>query len=367
MKRSALLILLSAMLLGCTYAIADPPAEPVPLTPRMVAVVIEDHLGDGFAAYAARPDTLGATVYYPAAPGRAAWGVTAALEAAGSSQVVDCDSTETEAPQPNCIESDQVRLAWYSGHNQFQIVSTRAARVAIVTVEVGEALDGRSDPRTLTLPVPLAKLVDLAKDWRIDTPTDPELTRPAAANPRWTDDPDCAGSFAAPTGRQDLPPIGTPTEAITPQAVAAVVLAHVGGQCASVIFPGPADGVAATVYVTAITERVTVALIRGENTVTCSGWDACTDRDGTMVAYQFDVPEEYPARVRLSRAIKGGYLVVTEASHHADPSTRAFPVPLSRLRDVLTDPRLGFLVDPALNRAGNSLPIAWRLTPATNE
>ena len=82
MGRSALLSLMLALLCACTSGTVVGPAGPVPLTPKMLAVVVEDHLGAGFAAYAPPTHTAGevaTSVYYAAEPGHEAWTVTASL------------------------------------------------------------------------------------------------------------------------------------------------------------------------------------------------------------------------------------------------------------------------------------------------
>lgn len=93
--------------------------------------------------------------------------------------------------------------------------------------------------------------------------------------------------------------------------------------------------------------------------------DACEKRGALTIARQFEVPEEYPATVRVSRAIPGGQLVITHTSEHADDKTRRFPVPLETLPALAGDDRFGFTVGPALNRAGDELSLCWRLAEPT--
>lgn len=371
MGRSALLSLMLALLCACTSGTVVGPAGPVPLTPKMLAVVVEDHLGAGFAAYAPPTHTAGevaTSVYYAAEPGHEAWTVTASLGPGGQLQEATCAATSPEAPKPHCLEHHGVRLAWSEGMSTLLLSSARTTGFAVVAVEVQAELTAKTDPLTLELPVALDALVALAEDARIAMTTDAGLSRPAGTYPRWSDDPDCEQSRNAPRPvAASLPSVGTPQEAITPQAIAAVARVHLDGYCAGAAASESEAAVGATIYLTSSTERISVVLTPDPVAVSCVGWDSCTDRGGIRTAYLFDVPEEYPARLRLSRAVPGGYLVVTERSHLANPTSRAFPVPTGQLRAVLDDPHLTFEVDPALNLAADQGTNPWRLTAVTDE
>ncbi len=93
----------------------------------------------------------------------------------------------------------------------------------------------------------------------------------------------------------------------------------------------------------------------------------CTSSDGVTTSYSFGADETQQSHLRLVRRVGFDYLVVDEASLGVDPRTRVFPVPLSVLHDLFSDPRLTHAVDPALNEAGERLATCWRLLGYTGE
>lgn len=203
-------------------------------------------------------------------------------------------------------------------------------------------------------------LIALAKDPRADALT---ATDPLTATTPWTDDPTCSQSAPVPTS---TPPGagGEPAEAATPQAFVALIAERVSGTCGFGASHAGDPRVSGTLYLGAgDDEKVTVAVTSDK--VGCNGMDACETRGNLTIAWQFDVPEEYPATVQVSRAIAGGQLVVTHTSRRANAKTRAFPVPLETLITLASSDRFGFTVDPALNRAGAASPLCWKLLAPT--
>jgi hypothetical protein len=354
---AALLLLLA----GCT---APPvPVAPVPLTDRMAAVVADDHLGRAFASFSAAVDdqhtatTVGATLHYRATATRRLWSISVTYGPSMPMITGRCEPLSTHAPKPTCYWQGDVRIAWFTDTGPLYLTSAR--REQFVNLEVVN-LTREEDPRKGSGHVAVDALVALAADPRLDATTDATLAARAAVYPGWTEDPGCA--HAAPIGPIPLPPASGPaTEAISPQAIAAVVASHVPGTCAAdwnPVDPGPIGGM---VYQTAGKEWVAAYFTTDGYYAKCGTLVDCTTSDGVTTSYWFGVDETQQSHLRLVRRVDFGYLVVDEAGLGVDYRTSVFPVPLSVLRDIFFDPRLARRVDPALNEAGERLAICWRL------
>ncbi len=360
MRRWAAIVVF-VLVAGCAQAPSATPSSSVngatsaglvAVTPQAVGALIERHFGTAYALtgseqqqVAVQPtewvDGIGATAYYRATPGVSERVVTVSYSPAPL-PVISC-------PSATCTMKDGA----YLRTPQFgtpDILAPRAAGFVQVRIEAGVELS--------ELP---AEAVALAADSRIGAQVDPALGD--AANPRWrTDDLGCGDAKA--TGLVPLPAADAATKPATPQAMAAVIASRVvtgcvGGRTTS-------DGVAATAYLGADTERVELAVTTAEPPG--HGLDAYETRGKTRIGWQFDVPAEYPAKVQVwHRAATGGWVVVTHTSMHADPATREFPVPLETLIGIATDQQVGLKVNPALNRAGDELPLRWRLAATTAE
>ncbi len=355
-----------ALLSGCVAVPVAPPS-PVPLTSRIVAVVAEEHLGEAFAAYAPPADPDGralasTTLHYRATATERLWSVT--IDHGPSEPLIhgECGSTSSEAPHPTCFRRDGVRVAWFTPSGPLFLTSERGASGINLSVV---NLTWRDDPRKGTAQVSLDALIGLAKDPRLDTTTDAALASRAAAYPRWVDDPGC--TQAKTVGPLPLAPApGTGSEPIAPQALTAVVAAHVAGTCGADWNPVDPGSIGGMVYLTPGTEWVAAYLSTDRWYARCY-WGECTRSDGVITSYLRSSDETYPTHVRMVRPVPGGYLVVEEAALGVDWEDRPFPVPLSVLRDILFDPRLAFTADPSLNAQGERLGICWRLFDYTGE
>ena len=346
------------LLVGCASppSVGGAPAQGVPLTPQLLGTLTEDHFGPAYALsgsdrgrLAVHPsewvEGIAATAHYRATPGVAERRVTVGYSPLPPAAV--------SCPPASCVERDGAYVRTPSIGTP-DVLSPRDTGLVQVQFE-GASLSGDL----------LAEAVALATDPRIVPLADPGQSDAAAANPRWrTDDLGC-GDAVGP-GRLPLPAKSGPAEPPTPQALAAVIASHLDTTCAG---GRSRDGfVEAAAYLGADTERVSLAV--SDEETGCEGLDSCDTRDGIIVGWQFDVPDEHPAMVRLVRAGGDGqYWVVAE--HHslaANASDRnSFPVPLATLLDLVRDERVASRVDAALNRAGDGLALRWRLAPQTAE
>lgn len=342
---------------GCAWtpSVGGTPVERVPMTPQLLGALIEDHFGPAYALSGSDRDRLAvqstewvegmaATAHYRATPGVAERRVTVNF----SPRPV----AEVRCPPASCAEQDGAYVRTPSiGSGTPDVLSPRDTGLVQVRVD-GATLSG--DLR--------AQAVALATDSRIVPLADRGPSEAAAANPRWrTDDLGCGG--AAGSGLLPLPAKSGPAEPPTPQALAAVIASHVNASCAG---GRSLDGlIEAVAYLGADTERVSLAI--SDMKPACEGLDACDTRDGIMIGWQFDVPEEYQAMVRLARTVGDGqyWVVVEHHSFAANPSDRSFPVRLATLLDLVRDERVASRVDAALNRAGDGLAVRWRLAPHT--
>lgn len=356
---AGLVLLLLATLAGCVTS--PQPASsptPAPVTPHALAALVEQHFGAGTIAYSDDDDE--AVVLYgtePWAPtrevrvsyGEAPWWAT---------DDAVCRDAGTGTPPVRCAVRDGVRIGWLSDQDTVLVTSPRAG--GVVTAALGNVRLSQ-DPRQGDLPQDLVTLIALAKDPRADATT---MAGQLSATTPWTDDPSCSSAPLAPLATAP-PRSAEPAERPRPRAFIALIAERVRGTCGwgGIDDPSPPQ-VTGTLYLGAgDDERVTAAVTR--EAPSCRGMDACEKRGALTIAWQFDVPEEYPATVRVSRTIPGGHLVITHTSRHANAKTRRFPVPLDTLVALASDDRFGFTVDPALNRAGDELALCWRLSEPT--
>ena len=128
--------------------------------------------------------------------------------------------------------------------------------------------------------------------------------------------------------------------------------------------PGPIGGM---VYTTPGKEWVAAYFTTDDRYARCGTAVDCTSSDGVTTSYSFGADETQQSHLRLVKRVGFDYLVVDEASLGVDPRTRVFPVPLSVLKELFSDPRFTHAVDPALNEAGERLAICWRLLDYTGE
>ena len=333
---------------------------PVPVAARALAALVEDHLGAGLVAYDERSSaSVEAVVLYGAAP----WATTrtVVLEYGdGPAWAVDeraCSDASTGTPPVQCESREGVRVGWTPERDMVWVASPRAS--GVVTVWLSDAGLTKETPEE-EMRAAVSPLIALAKDPRADATTVPQpMTTP------WNDDPECAAARSPAPLRTPPARSSEPAQAPTPRALVAMVAERVRGVCGwgRVGHPNKAD-VAGTLYLGgSADEQVTAAVTTKKPD--CKGMDDCAKRADLTIAWQFDVPEEYPATVWVSRPIPGGYLVITHTSKRADHKTRKFPVPLDTLVALARDERFGFTVDPALNRAGDELPLCWRLLAST--
>ena len=338
------------------------PRRPARLTSRAVAAAALQHLETPDAAYDPRSRETSATLYYAPTPGRRSYTVAAVYGRVPT--MFSCPGDESEAPRVSCEVSGRMRLVWREADarsgGMVGFLAPRARGNVLVLLE-GVAVHGR--PASADLPIPLRQLRALARDRRLDRRTDRELRRPGLTRAVWRSDPSCRhGAMWPPM------PIGdgsTDTVPATPQGLAALLTTGIAGTGAGEQLSG-GSGVAATVFLDggdgeAVTARVTTDASAG----TCPDGVDCEERDGALVAWALDVPPEYAMRVQVIREIDGGYLVLTERSHHADPTTRTFPVSVEALLELSNDPRFGLRLSGAVTSAGRSLPHCWRLTQPT--
>lgn len=346
---------------GCASApIATPQvtagaAQRVPMTPQLLGALIEDHFGAAYALagsnrgqLAVQPtewvEGIAATAYYRAAPGVAERRVTLGYSPVPSASI--------SCPSANCVEQDGTYVRTPRTGTP-DVLSPRDTGLVQVQIE-GANLSG---------PL-LADAIALAGDPRILPLADKEPSDAAAANPLWrADDLGCGSAVSS--GRLPLPAKAGSPEPPTPQALAAVIASHLDTGCAG---GRSQDGlVEATAYLGADTERVSLAI--SDQEPSCGGLDTCATRDGLMIGWQFDVPDGHSAMVRLVRPGGDGHhwVVVEHHSLNADAGDRSFPVPLATLLELVRDERVGQHVDAALNRAGDGLPLRWRLAPHTVE
>lgn len=358
---AGLALLLLATLSAC---VTNPqPASsptPAPVTARALAALVGQHFGPGTIAYSDHEDE--AVVLYgtdPWAPtrkvrmtyGEAPWWAT--NDAA-------CRDAGTGTPPVQCALRHGVRIGWQSDLDTVWVASPRAR--GVVTAALGNVRLSQ-DPRQGELPEDLVTLIALAEDPRADATT---VAGHLSVTTPWTDDPACSSAPLTPLATAPARSAQA-AERPTPRAFIAMIAERVRGICGwgSVVEDASTPQVTGTLYLgPGDVERVTAAVTR--KAPACKGMDACEKRGARTIAWQFDVPEEYPATVRVSRAIPGGHLVITHTSQHADDKTRRFPVPLETLLALAGDDRFGFAVDPALNVAGDDLSLCWRLTEPTD-
>ena len=340
-----------------------PSASPAPVTARALAALVDEHLGAGLAAYdGGGGESVEGVVLYGAAP----WATTRTVVLEYGSGPVwavnesACSGAGTSTPPVQCESRDGVRVGRAPEQNMLWVASPRSD--GVVTASIADerlAKDASEDEVQATL----TTLIALAKDPRADATT---VAGASMATP-WNDDPDCAAA-TTPAPLQTPPERSAePAQAPTPKAFVAMIAERVSGTCGWGQVGYPSKGnVVGTLYLDATGgERVTAAVTA--KATPCKGMDACQKRGETTIAWQLDVPEEYSATVLVSRPIPGGYLVITHNSKHADARTKKFPVPLDTLLALAGDDRFGFTVDPALNRAGDELPLDWRLRASTSE
>lgn len=343
---------LAVLLAGCG---AGPQATPTPqssaertaLTPQILGLLLEEHLGHAYAV-SSEPysrievvtttwvDGIGAQAHFRATPDGPARTITVRFSPEPYSGTICAPGS--------CTERDGV-LVRPAGP-----ISVRDAGLVQVTASGPDFPDDLLEPA-----------IALARDPRIAATTDAGLAAEASANPRWrTDDLGCGD--AQPTGPIPLPPAdAAPSEPPTPQALAAVIAGRVAGSCAGDEFG------AGTVYLGDDSERVSLSV--AEAPIRCDQLEQCEQRGEVTIARQFDRGEaSSPVTVWLSRPTPDGrhWVVVEHASVRAIRS-HDFPVPLETLLALVSDQRVGPLVDPALNRAGDELPLRWRLNPRTVE
>lgn len=355
----ALLVTLLLALAGCS-AVPQPAASPAPVTARALAALIEERFGAGAAAYSDDEEELPAWggLWYPATPEKPSWGVGLGY-GPGPEWASGAGTCTARSEYPvRCVERDGVRLAWWPSSDTVWVASARAAGVVVASL-AGVAVP--KDPGSAPLSEQLTALVALAADPRADA----LASAPDRLETRWTDDPRCASAALSPL--LAVPPgSGESAEPVTPQALVALIAERVRGTCGFGTSAHDDPSVSGTLYLApGDGERVTATLrkeVRG-----CQGMDVCEKRGDLTIAWQFDVPEEYPATVEVTRRVAGGQLVLSHTSHHADATTRRFPVPLETLTALAGDARFAFRVDPALNRAGTASPLCWRLFRPTGD
>lgn len=344
------------LLVGCTSVpVATPTAVTTPaaraaMTPQVLGTLIEEHFGPAYAVAGgdamveAEPDSIlsgiGATGYYRATPGVPNREVNIAFSAMPYRQVRCSD----------CVEREGALIS--TGDSGLKVLLPREGGLVQVRVEgvtPAEAMVGAA--------------VALARDSRVGPLADDSLIDASAANPRWREHLGCANAVG-----DDLVPLperSGPAQPPTPQALAAVIASHVTTGCVG--GRSAAGAVEAVAYLDSDSERVSLAVTDAPQT--CRGWDRCETRGDVKIRWQFDVAEGNPATVSLSRPATDGSatVVVEHSSESAAGSEHTFPVPLTTLLELVKDERVGSEVDAALNQAGNSLPLLWRLEPQTVE
>lgn len=336
---------------------------PAAVTPRALAHVIEEHFGVGATSFSSGvtglPIPTQAVVYYAAAPGRPSRGVRLGY-GEGPEWAQDeaaCSDAGMATPSVTCVSREDVRLGWEEGQGTAQVISARANGVVVAELD-GVPLP--ADPMRGGLSDDLTKLIALAKDPRADATT---AAGQLSTTTPWTEDPGCESAPQAALATP-VPPSGEPAEPATPQAFVALIAERTRGTCGFGSSDADDPAISGTLFLAAgDTERVT-AMVSAQP-VSCDGMDACEKRGQLTIAWQLDVPEEYPATVRVSRPVPGGHVVITHTSMHANPQTRSFPVPLDTLLSLGSDDRFGFTVDPALNRAGAASSLCWRFVAPT--
>lgn len=320
------------------------------ITSAVLGLILEEHFGEAFALTGSDQgrveieptgwvDGVSASAHYRATPSQPAWGVMVGY-----------------VPQPfpgcagnRCTEYDGVVLRENS-HLGTDLIAPRDQGYVYAAPNTPQVPDELLDT-----------YLALLRDPRIDATTDGGLLAPAQANPRWR-----AAEFGCgdrPVG--DVLPLavamdGERTEPPTPQALAALVASRVAGGCAG----GPQNGFGdrfGRVYLGNSEEWVQLEVIPAAEHRGCSDLDLCEHHDGIDIGWTLDVPEEHPAQIRLVRQADDGWVVVEHTTFGVDERTRKFRVSLDVLRALVTDPRVGMLVDPALNRAGDELGLPWEL------
>ncbi len=349
-------------LAGCTPApqpAESPSPSPAPVTAQGLAALAEQQFGVGFGAYAdsSTEDAPTGIVVHAATPGVPEWWVSLAFGPGPDWATGESTCFWENERVVKCVERDGVRLAWNPGGTVY-VASVRTGGVAVATLAGDDPAP--KTPPTGELSESVRKLIALAQDPRLGTTATPQA--PATS---WRDDPDCK---AAPRAEllPAIPATGQATEQVTPQALVALLAERVQGTCAAGDSSRTEAAVSGTVYLGSGDGEKVTAQVRPE-TYGCKGMDVCERRGELTISWQFDVPEEYPATVRITRPIPGGQLEIAHASYHANAKTRAFPVPLDTLVKLASDQRFGLTVDPALNRAGADLPLCWLLISRTGD
>lgn len=365
-RTSALAVACVLGLSGCGSgpAATPTPAAPVALDARALAVIAEDHVRAATWGYPvplldnAQPTDLRTGLYWAPTPGVAAHTLTVGYEAPSLLSLVELQCTDGRVGPYRCADRDGVRLVAKGGG---VVVGALRDGVVVTAESTAEVL---ADPATAPLPEAVTKLVELVRDPRIAAMTTPEVGAAAASYPRWRDDPFC--ERAKPAGLRPAPAAsGQPAVPTTPQALVALLAERVDAACG--YGSGAGSEVTGTVMLgpKSDDDRVSVRLTRDK--LNCKGRDECRTIGEVTVSYQFDVPEEYPATVRLTRPITGGYLELKHTSHQADAKKRTFPVPLDTLLALVNDQRFAFEVDPALVTAGEQSSLCWRVEIPTSE
>ncbi len=269
------------------------PAKPARLSPRAVAALALRHLDRPDAAYDPRLATTAAVLYYRPEPGHRSFTVSAGY--GRSPGMFSCPGDDSEAPRVSCEVSGRLRLVWREGDAGSAMVGFLAprARGSVLVQLAGMAVTGR--PRSADLPLPLRQLRSLARDRRFDQHTDRGLGRPRHTQDVWRADPDCRRA-------RPRPPltIGPGSEApgpATPQGLAALVATRVTGTGAGEALSSRGTG--ATLFLDGSDgESVTAVVTADADAGACPDGAECEERDGALVTWVLDVPEEYALRVR---------------------------------------------------------------------
>lgn len=358
MRRRVVFLVTALVIVGCAPTApvpgAGPSVEPVAISPQVLGTLIEQHFGAAYALagsdsgrLAVRPTEwmqgITATAYYRARPGIPERAVTVTFSPQPAGRI-DC-------PPATCAE-----------RNGTYVRTPRTGTPDVVSPRETGLVQVQFDPTGWTEEL-LTRAVALAADPRIVPLTDAGLAETAAANSRWrTDDLDCSGAHAA--GVVPLPAMSGSVEPPTPQSLAAVIASHIATGC---VGGRTEDGlVEATAYLGTDTERISLAVTDQEPR--CDQLDSCHTRDHIRIGWALDVEDGYPAMVRLVRRSTDGYWIVVEQhSLIAATEEHRFPIPLDSLLDLVKDQRIAPRVDAALNQAGDTLPLRWRLVPHTLE
>ena len=350
-----------AILAACTDQ-TRPSATPteLPLSPPAAAVVTEEHLGTAFAGYQpARTfwlpeSTTSVALHYRATPVRGSFTVLVGVGGLPIPQATQAARPATPGSTLECPTTRGLTCTVREGTLRLTYGSlTGAATVrdgAYVSAWVTEGSGPDSDT-----------LAAVVGDPRLAPRISGQLRQQAEAYPRWRDGLDCAEATAPLS--VPLAPLSGEVERVTPQALSAVVAGHVPALSAAEL----ADGSGGVVYLDASGAESVSAAIVPRIAKPCSGLDDCTTKGEVSVGYQVDVPAGTAMTVRLTRTVGDRSLVVTHRSRKADPASKAFPVPLTTLLELVRDDRLAERVPASVNATGEAAPMCWRLTKPTDD